>query len=390
MARILHDLPFRATLCLFIFFFAVSCSDDDTEPDPEVTTPTLTTLPVSNITSNAAQSGGNITDDGGADVTARGIVWGESQNPALDDNEGHSADGTGTGTFNSVMDGLLPLTTYHVRAYATNSEGTSYGTEMMFETLSDDDDDNGDDDNDESDIIFGDGVTDIDDNEYETVIIGEQEWMAHNLRTTKYNNGNEILTDLENDAWGGTGEGAYAIYDHEAGNTFGIDSPEEMVEIYGLLYNRYAIEQENLCPEGWEVPSREDWQELVGYLVDEYGYSNATNDQNGVGEALKVARQVHHPLGGEYDTNEHPRWDGDSQYYGLDRFGFSALPAGVRWNDGEYDSIGQNAYWWSSSEEDGLPMASPYARLVNIQNNLDLFSNIHDRAGLPVRCIKTK
>ncbi len=371
-------------LALFLLTFIVACSDDDdTDPDPVVTIPTLTTLDVSFITSGSVHSGGDITDNGGSEITARGIVWGTSQNPSLENHEGQFPTGPGDGVFYIQIEGLMPETSYHIRAYATNAEGTAYGNNVAFETLPEDDD-NGHGD---EDITYGEGVTDVEGNEYETVIIGEQEWMAHNLRTTKYANGNDIPTDLHDDDWGNTWDGAYAIYDHEEDNTFGIDSPEEMVEIYGLLYNRYAIEQENLCPEGWTVPSNEDWQELVDHLMNEYGYSNTTNDQNSIGEALKVARQMNHPSGGSYDTHEHPRWDGESPYYGLDRFGFSGLPAGVRTTSGGYTNIGQYAYWWSSSEEDGSPMISPFVRLVDIQNNF-IRPNINDRSGLSVRCIK--
>ncbi len=394
MQKPIKFLVYPLAFIIMSLFVITSCSDDETDP---VNPPTLTTLAVTEITQTYAKSGGNISDDGGSEITARGVVWSMSQGPTMNDNEGITNDGTGAGEFTSHLTDLQQATTYYVRAYAINDAGTSYGIDVMFETLPDEDDDNGDDDNGDDDngdndngdddVIYGDGVTDVDGNEYETVIIGGQEWMAHNLRTTKYTNGNDIPTDLHDDDWGSAWDGAYAIYDHEEDNTFGIDSPEEMVEIYGLLYNRYAIEQDNLCPEGWTVPSNEDWQELVDHLMNEYGYSNDTGDPEGVGQSLKVARQVNHPSGGSYDTHEHPRWDGNSMHYGLDRFGFSGLPAGVRTNNGGHTNIGQYAYWWSSSEEDGSPMISPFVRLVDIQNNF-IRSNINDRSGISVRCIK--
>ncbi len=84
-------------------------------------------------------------------------------------------------------------------------------------------------------------VTDIDGNEYKTVIIGDQEWMSENLRVTRYNNQDDIPTGLNNTDWGNTTEGAYAIYDHDHWNAEGINSSEEMVEAYGKLYNWYAV-----------------------------------------------------------------------------------------------------------------------------------------------------
>ena len=94
--------------------------------------PTLNTLTVVNIASTLATSGGNITNDGGASITARGIVWGSNPNPSLTSNIGQTNDGIGVGIFNSDLTGLTASTTYYVRAYATNSVGTAYGNELSF------------------------------------------------------------------------------------------------------------------------------------------------------------------------------------------------------------------------------------------------------------------
>lgn len=94
--------------------------------------PTVTTNEVTSVTTNSAVCGGNVTNDGGADVTARGICYGTSQNPTISGQ--HTTDGNGTGQFTSNMTGLAENTTYYVRAYATNSEGTSYGTQKTFTT----------------------------------------------------------------------------------------------------------------------------------------------------------------------------------------------------------------------------------------------------------------
>jgi len=102
----------------------------------EPNTPTLTTTAVSNITINSATSGGNITSDGGKPVTARGVVWSANPNPSLASNQGLTINGTGTGAYVSNLTGLIENTTYYVRAYATNSNGTSYGNELNFTTLS--------------------------------------------------------------------------------------------------------------------------------------------------------------------------------------------------------------------------------------------------------------
>ncbi|MBQ6728733.1 MAG: hypothetical protein IJQ83_01215 [Bacteroidales bacterium] len=100
---------------------------------PTTELPTVTTTAVSNIAPTTAMSGGNVIADGGADITARGICWSTSQTPTISGN--HTTDGTGTGSFNSTMTGLTPNTTYYVRAYATNSEGTAYGEVVSFTTM---------------------------------------------------------------------------------------------------------------------------------------------------------------------------------------------------------------------------------------------------------------
>jgi uncharacterized protein (TIGR02145 family) len=98
----------------------------------KTTIPTLTTVSVSGITQTSATSGGNVTSDGGAEVTVKGVCWGTSTKPAITDSK--TSDGMGTGSFTSSLTGLSPNTMYYVRAYATNSEGTSYGNEVSFPT----------------------------------------------------------------------------------------------------------------------------------------------------------------------------------------------------------------------------------------------------------------
>ncbi len=98
-----------------------------------LTLPTVSTTSVSEITNATATSGGNVSNDGGAEVTARGVCWSTSINPTIADNK--TSDGSGTGIFASSITLLTGSTRYYVRAYATNSEGTAYGNEVNFITL---------------------------------------------------------------------------------------------------------------------------------------------------------------------------------------------------------------------------------------------------------------
>jgi hypothetical protein len=94
--------------------------------------PTLVTAAVTGISQTTATSGGKVTSDGGSAVTARGVCWGTSANPAVSGS--HTTNGSGTGSFLSAISGLSPLTSYHVRAYATNLVGTAYGEDISFTT----------------------------------------------------------------------------------------------------------------------------------------------------------------------------------------------------------------------------------------------------------------
>jgi FlaG/FlaF family flagellin (archaellin) len=98
-----------------------------------ISAPSVITSQVTSITQTTALGGGNVTDDGGASVTQRGICWSMSPNPTV--NDSHEANGTGTGNYTVSMTGLMANTTYYVRAYAINSVGTSYGNEESFTTL---------------------------------------------------------------------------------------------------------------------------------------------------------------------------------------------------------------------------------------------------------------
>ena len=100
------------------------------------TKPTVNTSPVSNITQTSVTAGGNVTNQGSAPVTAHGLVWSLQENPTLENHLGAMVIGTGTGPFSGSITNLTPNTTYYVRAYATNSAGTAYGSQVSFTTLS--------------------------------------------------------------------------------------------------------------------------------------------------------------------------------------------------------------------------------------------------------------
>lgn len=115
---------FVALMSVFVF----SCKKENPK-----TIPTITVKSISNITDIAAAGGGEVTSEGGVPVTSKGVCWSTNQNPTIADSK--SSDGTGKGSFNSAMTGLLRGTTYYLRAYATNSVGTGYSQQTSFTTM---------------------------------------------------------------------------------------------------------------------------------------------------------------------------------------------------------------------------------------------------------------
>lgn len=117
---------FPSLILLISLFFCISACKK--KPTP----PVVTTINITSVTRTSAVSGGNVTSDGGAALTARGICWGTVSNPTISNSK--TTDGTGTGVFSSNITGLSPNSTYYIKAYATNSEGTGYGNELSFTT----------------------------------------------------------------------------------------------------------------------------------------------------------------------------------------------------------------------------------------------------------------
>jgi len=343
------------------------CRKDDTGQQPS-----LTTLEVSQITTTTASCGGFISDEGSGAVTARGVVWGTAENPDTGSSLGMTNEGAGPGQFESQITGLSPGTGYYVRAYATNTAGTSYGGQQGFSTRP-------------ADGSRG-VVSDIDGNQYETVVIGDQEWMAENLRTTRYRDASPIQTDLSNAEWLNTREGAYAVYPHQGVD--GIDSEAAMVAAYGKLYNWYAVtDPRGLCPEGWHTPSKEEWEQLSAYVMDALGLHNdwLSTGLNGLGNALKSCRQKDSPLGGDCASPAHPRWDAHATHHGNDHYGFSALPAGWRRIDGQYYHLGLQSHWWTSK-----PMLSSTAwnmAMHHSRGSVEGYNHNNNR-GYSLRCVR--
>lgn len=188
-------------------------------------------------------------------------------------------------------------------------------------------------------------VQDIDSNTYKTVVIGTQEWMAENLNTTRYRNGDQIPNVVSESGWSGLTSGAYAYYDN---------LQLDYEDLYGKLYNGYAInDNRGLCPEGWKVPLISDWTALANYLG---GFEAAYGK-------LKEAGFDHWDMPNTEATNETR---------------FTGLPGGYRSSAGAFQGEGI----WGIFALKNFSIFS-----LNYLNQDLLLFNI-DKSGVSVRCIK--
>jgi uncharacterized protein (TIGR02145 family) len=312
----------------FLLILSTSCKKKDNNPTPAGPVPVLTTNAVGNITPTSATCGGNITNDGGSTVIARGVCWSTGQMPTISDFK--TTDGTGAGSFTSSLTGLSVDNIYYVRAYATNNAGTGYGSAMSFSTQI---------------------ITDIDGNYYHAVTIGTQVWLVENLKVTRYRNGNPIPNVTGDVNWSGLTSGAYCDYNNNPGND----------TIYGRLYNWYAVvDNRNIAPSGWHVPTDAEWTTLATYLGGE-GLA---------GGKLKETGTIHWLSPNTGATNETD---------------FTALPGGDRYISGAFYDIGTYGFWWSSSET-----LVTYAWEQSMFNNRSQAERNYTNKenGLSVRCIK--
>jgi len=294
------------------------------------TLPDVTTDMISGITQTTAVSGGNVKNNGGADVTARGVCWSTTEKPTISPYK--TNDGIGNGTFTSSLIGLTANTKYYVRAYATNSEGTGYGDEVSFNT---------------SPLT----ISDADGNTYATVTIGSQIWMKENLKTTRFNSSTSIPLVTDNTGWANLTTPAYCWYNN---------NESAYKNIYGALYNWYTVTTGNLCPLGWHVPTDPDWTTLTNYL----------GGLNLAGGKMKEPGFFHWVNPNSGATNES---------------GFTGLPNGYRGIDGEFYDVGYDGFWWSSTQN---TLTTAWDRGLYYDLNEISRNDGYKKNGISVRCLK--
>jgi len=199
-------------------------------------------------------------------------------------------------------------------------------------------------------------IKDIDGNTYQTVIIGSQQWMAENLKVTKYNDGKAIKNIEADEEWRYTDTAGWCYYDNKESNN----------AKHGKLYNWNVVNKEmngnrNVCPVGWHVPSESDW----GILGQKLG---------GVFNA-----------GGKLKVKDTADWKSPSN--GSNSSLFSAYPSGIRYYSGSFEGQGNVSLWWSSDEDIYNKMYAPALSIYYINNQFSVY-NEFKYSGVSIRCIK--
>lgn len=195
-------------------------------------------------------------------------------------------------------------------------------------------------------------MTDQDGNTYKTVTIGTQTWMAENLKTTKYRNGDVIPNVPDNTQWRNLTSGAYCNYNNDTA----------VANIYGRLYNWHAVnDSRTIAPAGWHIPSDDEWRTLTTFL----------GGQIGAGGKLKETGTSHWKTPNTGATNE---------------TGFTALPGGNRTgSDFTFAYIGVFGTWWSATETDPT---SAWCREIS-KNDADIEASFPPKEfGFSIRCVK--
>lgn len=300
----------------------------------------LNTVNCTNITATSALAGGSILNNGGSNITQRGVCWSINPNPTITND--YSIASTVNNNFNVYVYGLTPSTTYYLKAYAINGAGVAYGNQITFTT--------------QPGILFSNG-NGVNYNGYlypSIVYDNGQEWMTENLKTNSYSNGDIIPNNFQ---WQSLTSGAYGYYnDQSANNT-----------AYGKLYNHYAVsDPRNICPTGWHVPTQSEFIQLINYLGGEGiagGVMKSTgnlNDGNGIWSFPNGAA-----------TNES---------------GFSAVPGG-QGNSNGYSGINNAGFFWSSTSAN---TNNAFYIMLNAADGTILmpFSATVKTSGFSVRCIK--
>jgi uncharacterized protein (TIGR02145 family) len=181
----------------------------------------------------------SVTEEG-ATISAKGVCYGTSSGPTISNSK--TLNGSGSNGFNADVTNLNSNVRYYFRSYATNDLGTSYGIEQSFILNLN---------------VSGPTSKDGSGNIYNSVQIGDQTWTSMNLITTNYQNGQSIPNITDSKSWTNSTIGAYCDFNNDI----------NIGKVYGHLYNYYSVsDSRNICPSGWHVPTKIEYETLINYL----------------------------------------------------------------------------------------------------------------------------
>lgn len=319
--------------------------------------PVVSTNDITDISETLAVFKGTLMSNGGSLWVNRGACYSNTvPEPDLKGEYAWADIGSHTGTFSVLIENLTPGTKYYARAYANNDAGAAYGDVLEFTTTG----------SITGDIVFNTGLTygslsDNDGNTYKTIDIGDQTWMAENLKTTKYNDGTDIPMVSDTSTWVNLSTPAYSWYLNDGG---------KYKNVYGALYNWHVVNTGMLCPAGWHVPDDAEWETLVAF----------TGGESVAGKQLKETSLTHWVITEDSINNNS---------------GFTALPGGTRWGVlpepvRYFSDMGYTGYFWSATEitNPDPVYLNVYARTFEGSSQECQRSSFSKSQGVSVRCIK--
>lgn len=211
-------------------------------------------------------------------------------------------------------------------------------------------------------------ITDVDGNVYQTVKIGTQVWMKENLKVTKFNDGTVIPFVSDSAAWTVLTSPGYCWQSNDVANK----------NIYGGLYNWYAVNTGKLAPTGWHIASDSEWTTLENYLISNgYNYDGTTSGN-------KYAKSLASNSGWTTDTTIGSVGNTDFPSK-RNAVGFTGLPAGNRSYTGTFYYKEGGAFWWTTTEGDSI---KAYYKFI-LYNKANVTTNNHfKKFGFTIRCIK--
>lgn len=227
-------------------------------------------------------------------------------------------------------------------------------------------------------------VKDIDGNTYTVVRIGYQEWLVENLKVTHYNDGTPIAYAPSTSDWMAADSlknGAWCVYDFDGDSSNALTANSYVTN--GALYNYYAVKSGKLAPEGWRVATEDDWSLLQAYIT----YNRWNYDESHSGN--KVAKAM---TDSQYwvDNSDDGVGDIGTKNTYMDKnniSGFSAMPAGDRRPNGDYVFQGEQTFWWTSTQLEGVDDFAYAKGLSNTEAEL-IGLSCKMGFGFSVRCVR--